>query len=165
MVPRVYQLYNSNFILPSTDYPSSDFLATGTGQMVLLQSLCQFSADTLRNALLQMLSSSTVNTRLISRSAFNQQMQKVIDEFQSNVPNEILSSLALIQETTSSNMIMTIHLTNWKFARKSSGRLQGLLHTVPIEYQQCNCGLSIGTVCRRPCRRSEDFLANFQLVK
>ena len=158
MVPRFHPLCNSTFmsrnpsayILPSTDFPSNDFLATGTGQLALLQSLCQFSADTLRSALLQLLSSSTVNTRLLSRSAFNQQIQKVTDEFQSNVPNEILSSLALIQETTSSNMIMTIHLTNWKFARKSPDRLQGLLHTIPIEYQQCNCGIS--TSCVEPSR-------------
>ena len=65
-------------------------------------------------------------------------------------PIDVLGTLALIRETMGSNMIMSTFSSNWKFQDKPIDRSEGLLHTAPVAYDECNCGHS--SRCVRPSR-------------
>ncbi|CAF4337017.1 unnamed protein product, partial [Rotaria sordida] len=48
----------------------------------------------------------------------------------------------LIHEIIGSNMIMSAWSTNWEYLHHSAYRDYSFAYTVPVNYGECNCGLS-----------------------
>ena len=158
ITPRLHQICHSDFmredssdfVYSGSDRNSSDFLVTAAGQLSLIQLFCKFSTGTVNSELSQLAITDWVGTQLLSTNLFGRQVQKTIHDARMRAPIEVLGTLALIRETMGSNMIMSTFSTNWRFQDKPIDRLEGLLHTAPIAYDECNCGYS--SRCVRPSR-------------
>ncbi|UJR19158.1 hypothetical protein I4U23_022288 [Adineta vaga] len=112
------------------------------GQFRLLTSLCELSQETINDNLIQLLTSNYINQKLLSEQLFDQLSQTTMNQFQLITPDLFLNIFNLIREMTGTNMIMSTWSTNWIFFTERIINPQWAAHTIPIIYQECNCGLS-----------------------
>src|SRR5579871_3725381 len=116
----------SIFLLPS------DYQFSASGQFVLRASLCQLFREKVNDTLSQLLSSDFINSQLLSQNLLNEQIQIIINQFESSTPNSFLNILNLIREIIGSNMIMSAWLTNWEYITENVIHDRWTAHTAPI---------------------------------
>ena len=162
ITPRFHHICSSEFVSDrwieylngdvyvSTRFPPTDFRTSATAQFQLLASLCQLSERTVRDSLSQLMTNNLINTQILSSDQLDQQLQQIIDEFQSTTPKVFLNTLNLIREMIGANMLMSMLRTNWKFISDSVINLGWTIHTETVAYGECDCGLS--RKCIQPSR-------------
>ena len=121
---------------------SRTYIYSAIGQLQVLYSLCQLSQQTVNDAILQLRSSHMINSELLSSTSVSQRIKNMIDTFATSIPASFINSFSLIRETTKANKLMTTFGATWLFANSSHLRDTETLHTIPVQYQTCNCGLS-----------------------
>jgi hypothetical protein len=107
-----------------------------------LGSICDLSQKTVRDTLSQLATTDYIDAQLMPPTSFKNRMQTVIDTFERRTPSLLLRILDLIREITAANQLMSMYSTNWKYIDANVEQIIALLHTVPLEYQECTCGLS-----------------------
>ena len=154
ITPYFHQICTSNFVSDSwikhqydridllVPFPPTDFRASATSQYQLLASLCELSQKIIHDSLLELMSNDLINTQLLSSDLLDQQLQMIIDEFQSAILTNFLSKFNLIREMTSVNQIMSILYTNFKFISDPVIYAAWQVHTETAVYGECDCGLS-----------------------
>ncbi|CAF1531587.1 unnamed protein product [Adineta ricciae] len=143
--PYFHQICSSDFI--NSDwmeylYNNNNDQYSFYAQFQLLASFCQLSQQTVNNALSQLIKTNFINDQLLSSKVLNGRIKIIIDEFQLTLPDNFLNILSLIRETISANKFMSVLSTNWIFFTPSQINYLWTAHTIPINYGECNCGLS-----------------------
>ncbi|CAF1455212.1 unnamed protein product [Adineta ricciae] len=156
--PRFHQICSSDFVsnqwisylynlsVRINEFDPADFYHTASGQFQLLQSLCKLSEETLNQSLIQLGESDFINTELLSPDLLENRIQSTINEFQLTMPNLFINTLSLIREMIGTNMILTVFSTNWLIETPSVLFHGKFAHTIPIDYQECNCAVSFKCV-------------------
>ncbi|CAF1510720.1 unnamed protein product [Adineta ricciae] len=122
--------------------PSSDFLYSASAQFQLLASFCDLSRETVLNFLVELGTSDLISTQLSLSTAFNDQIQRTVNDFQLTMPELFVNTLSLIREITGANMLTNTLSTNWIFDT-SSGIINGwTMHQIPLNYDGCSCAVS-----------------------
>ncbi|CAF1328047.1 unnamed protein product [Adineta ricciae] len=122
---------------------SNDFQLSAFAQFQLLSSFCKLSQQIVNDSFEQLTKSYFINSQLLSAEQLNEIIQSNLDDLKLTIPSALLTSLALIRETTQVNKLMTSISSNWRFMRRA--RVMGtrvMIHPIPLVYQGCNCGLS-----------------------
>ena len=119
-----------------------EYAYSAGGQLLALASLCKLSERIVSNAILQLLSSVFINTEILSSQVLDTRIQTVIDTFTIALSTEVVGLLSLIREITAANMMMTTFSSNWKFASQSNPADNQKVYTVPVQFPDCDCGLS-----------------------
>jgi hypothetical protein len=123
-----------------------DFKRTAISFFQLLTSLCELSEEHLTSEVSDLMRRSLINTNVISRLQFDEQIQSIINQFEQNIPISFLTTFQLIRAMISDNHLMTVFETNWQWMDPSFNHpdYRGLkFRTKPIVYNgSCNCGLS-----------------------
>jgi hypothetical protein len=131
---------------PQSSHSLINFRKISISFFQLLASLCKLSEQHLTDELSDLMTRSFINTQVVSRLQFNEQIESIINQFELNTAFSFLTTLQLIRAITSDNQLMTIFETNWQWQPPSLNHPDywGLkLHTKPIVYNgSCNCGLS-----------------------
>lgn len=123
-------------------YVPIDFLYSGFSQFQLLASFCQLSQETVNNTLEQFMNNYFINSQLLSRKLFKENIQTMVDEFEIAIPQILLSTLSLIRETTGANQLMNTISTSWMINPATEIVPGWGAGTLPFLYQECNCALS-----------------------
>lgn len=123
-------------------YVPIDFLYSGFAQFQLLASFCQLSQETVNNALEQFMNNYFINSQLLSRKLFNENVKTMVNEFEIAIPQILLSTLSLIRETTGANRLMNTISTSWMISPGSYIVPGYMAISLPLMYQECNCALS-----------------------
>jgi hypothetical protein len=153
IVPRMHQICSSEFVLDDwIDYiyntidplvlNYTDFRRTATGQYQLLASLCELSQQVVDDGLSNLATSNFIDSQLLSSNLLNARIRTIVKDFQTTIPNAFLNSLSFIRQTTGANMLMNMFMTNWNFQYESVLTILFLFYTTPLDYQECNCGIS-----------------------
>jgi hypothetical protein len=154
IIPRFHQICSSEFVSdrwieylygegnPGFRFPLSDFRVSATAQFRLLASFCQLSQETINYSLLQLMTSDLINSQLLSSNLLSERLQSVINEFHTATSNLFLSTINLIREIIGANMIMSTLSTNWQLIPDKIIHGDWTIHTQPLVYMECNCGLS-----------------------
>ncbi|CAF3645712.1 unnamed protein product, partial [Adineta steineri] len=119
-----------------------DFYNSAVGQFKLLSSFCKLSNETVFESILQLGTTDLINNQLLSLDILNNRIEMFINEFQQTISQSFVNSISLIRETISSNMFMTVFLSNWEFERRSNSTCRNLVHTFPLNYNGCSCSSS-----------------------
>ena len=135
----MYMYAENNLLLR---FNQTDFRATAVGQFQLLTSFCQLSKKTIDDTLFQLITTDLINTRLMSESIMNDQMDIMINELRLTTPKSFLRMLALIREITDANKLVSMYSTNWKYNLGQPDGSRIPLYTTPLSYQGCSCGIS-----------------------
>ncbi|CAF1397819.1 unnamed protein product [Rotaria sp. Silwood1] len=136
----IYYIYGQGNL--SRRFSFDDYRYSAPGQFILLSSVCTISQDKVIHAISQLLTSFFINSQLLSENLLIQQVQRVLNRLQSTTSKSFLNTLNLNREIIGSNMIMSSWNTNWQYIYEDDFSQMSLAHTVPISYDQCNCGLS-----------------------
>ncbi|UJR12054.1 hypothetical protein I4U23_016232 [Adineta vaga] len=129
----------------------TDFRASAFAQFQLLSSFCNLSQKIVNDSLRQLIKSDFINSDLLLSEQLNEIIQSTIDELKLTIPSVLLTTLALIRETTQVNKIMTSISTSWRLKpRPRTFSDNDIYHPTPLIYQGCNCGLS--SKCVQPSR-------------
>ncbi|CAF1489091.1 unnamed protein product [Adineta steineri] len=119
-----------------------DFYNSAVSQFKLLSSFCKLSNETVFESILQLGTTDLINNQLLSSHILNNRIEMFINEFRQTISQSFVNSISLIRETISSNMLMTVFLSNWQFERTSSSTCRNLIHTFPLNYNGCSCSSS-----------------------
>ena len=65
-----------------------------------------------------------------------------MNEFQLTMPNLFINTLSLIREMIGTNMLLTVFSTNWAIETPSVLFHGKFVHTIPVDYEECNCAVS-----------------------
>ncbi|CAF1167899.1 unnamed protein product [Adineta steineri] len=129
--------------IPPIDlYSPNDFMYSAEAQFQILASFCQLSQKIVADSLIQLGVSDFIDTQLLSSSSLNDRIQATINEFQLTMPQLFVRSLSLIRETIGANMLMSILSTNWIFAISRNTTGSGMMHNIPLKFEECSCALS-----------------------
>ncbi|CAF1670593.1 unnamed protein product [Adineta ricciae] len=109
---------------------SANFLSSAAAQFQLLASFCRLSKETVHNSLDQLAGNDFINVQLLSSTLLNEQIQRIIDDFQISIPKRFVNTLSLIRETTGANVLTNLFSSNWAM-KVPSKTLDG-----------CSCALS-----------------------
>ena len=143
-------LYLYNLSIDLDEFSPIDFYHTAHGQFQLLQSLCKLSEETVNQSLFQLLESDFINTELLSPDLLENRIQSTINEFELTMPNLFINTLSLIREMIGTNMLLTVFSTNWAIETPSVLFHGKFVHTIPLDYEECNCAVSFK--CISPSR-------------
>ncbi|CAF0796465.1 unnamed protein product [Adineta steineri] len=119
-----------------------DFYNSAVGQFKLLSSFCNLSNETVFESTLQLGTTDLINNQLLSFDILNNTIQMFINEFQQTMSQSFVNSISLIREIISSNMLMTLYLSNWELSLMAPGTFTVAIHNFPINYNGCGCSLS-----------------------
>lgn len=120
---------------------SRDYVYSGHGQLLAVDFLCEISQQVVNDSFAQLLTNDFINTQLLSSDQLHGQIQRRVSDFRTAMPKSTINTFSLIRETTSANMFMNTLSNSWVFAR--TNRTDGsTVHTVPVVYSGCTCGLS-----------------------
>ena len=114
----------------------------GAAQVQGIGSVCKLCRDTVRDSVSQFLSSHMINTELFSSTVLSKRIQTTISDHRVTMPQLFINTFSLIREAMVTNKFMTTYSTNWIFSVPSDIAYGDVVHTVPVEYNGCNCGLS-----------------------
>ncbi|CAF1231607.1 unnamed protein product [Adineta steineri] len=160
--PRYHQICSSDFVsnqwilylfnraVHINELNQTDFYHTAYGQFQLLQTLCKLSIDAVNQSFFQLIESDFINTEILSPNLFGNHIQSTINEFQSTMPHLFINTLSLIREMIGANMLLTVFSTNWAIETPSALFHGKFAHTIPLDYQECNCAVSFK--CISPSR-------------
>ncbi|CAF1430382.1 unnamed protein product [Adineta ricciae] len=123
----VYKRTNESFVL---------------AQNQLLSAFCQLSERTVNDTLSQFITSSYVNTRLMSSDALNEQIQQLVEQFGQSTAQSFIDTLDFIRHMTAKNTLLNMYSTNWKYEPIKFNSRYWNYHTFSLQYNQCDCGLS-----------------------
>ncbi|CAF1165270.1 unnamed protein product [Adineta steineri] len=119
-----------------------DFYNSAVGQFKLLLSFCNLSNETVSESILQLGTTDLINNQLLSEYILNNRIQMFINEFQQTISQPFANSISLIRETISSNMFMTLYLSNWELERVDPALQELVIHVFPLNYNGCSCSSS-----------------------
>ncbi|CAF4935813.1 unnamed protein product [Rotaria sp. Silwood1] len=152
--PHFHDLCSSQFILDewihyiygeghlSYRFSSDDYRYSAPGQFLSLSSLCKLSQEKVNHTLSQFLKSYFINAQLLSENILIEKIEIILNRLQSTASNSFLNNFNLVREIIGSNMIMSGWITNWEYVPESTFSDGLLVHTAPVSYGECNCGLS-----------------------
>ncbi|CAF1632663.1 unnamed protein product [Rotaria sp. Silwood1] len=152
--PHFHDLCSSQFILDewihyiygeghlSYRFSSDDYRYSAPGQFLSLSSLCKLSQEKVNHTLSQFLKSYFINAQLLSENLLIEKIEIILKRLQSTASNSFLNNFNLVREIIGSNMIMSGWITNWEYVPESTFSDGLLVHTAPVSYGECNCGLS-----------------------
>jgi len=106
---------------------AGDFRVTGSAIFQVLKSMCDLANDTVVNALSQFEKTQFVSAQLLKPDLFLKQMNLIIQQFQSSLPNNSLSLWQLTRNITYMNQFISGSLSNIDFHFPSS-----IIHTTTI---------------------------------
>ena len=154
IIPRFHQVCLSEFVSDrwieylygegnlGFRFPVNDFRVSASAQFRLLASLCQLSRKTMENSLLQLMENDLINSDLLSSNLLAERLQTMIDEFNTATRNLFITTLNLNREIIGSNIIMSTLSTNWQLISDKIIHREWTIHTQPVTYGECNCGVS-----------------------
>lgn len=125
-----------------------DFANMIPAYLQLLSYFCRVTNETVNNAFSNFYANNLIQSYLNpSVIDFNQQIQSVIRQFQSNIPNSFLSVLELMRDITSANTIMSVYRNNWKFINMNINTDTispngTVIPMISVRYGECDCALS-----------------------
>ncbi|UJR18485.1 hypothetical protein I4U23_005391 [Adineta vaga] len=149
LVSNLTSSYFYNYTLSNPVSPS-DFLYSAYVQFQLLTSFCQLSKQTVEDSLIQLGISDFISTHLLSATLLNNQIQKIINDFQITMPKLFFNTLSLIREITGANMLLNVLSTNWIIDTPSKILDRLSIDNIPLNYNGCSCALS--SKCVSPSR-------------
>ncbi|CAF4404970.1 unnamed protein product, partial [Rotaria sordida] len=126
----------------SRRFSFDDYRYSVPGQFLLLSSLCKLSQEKLNHTLSRLLTSYFINSQLLSENLFIEQIEIILNRLQSTASKSFINLFNLIHEIIGSNMIMSAWSTNWEYFHHSAYRDYSSAYTAPVNYGECNCGLS-----------------------
>lgn len=121
----------------------SKFSNAAIGFFQLVASLCELTEQIVSDSLSQLAGTYLFQYHVLSRAEFNRQVQLMVEQFQLNPSDSFLITLELIREMMSTNSLMTLFRTNWRFTDVIGIPYDGQkIQTEPVSYGTCDCGLS-----------------------
>ncbi|UJR22279.1 hypothetical protein I4U23_025339 [Adineta vaga] len=152
---RQHQLCSSDFVsdqwittllLPNilSTYSPFEFRKVAIGHFQLLSLLCQLTQQHLSDAISDLVTKNFVESQLVLPTAFNMQIQAVIDRFQLATINSFLITLQVVRDMFNDNKLISIFETNWKWMNPEysfESFFGAVIHTKPVVYGTCDCGL------------------------
>ncbi|CAF4595068.1 unnamed protein product [Rotaria sp. Silwood2] len=158
--PRFHDLCSSQFISDewihytygegnlSRRFSFDDYRYSAPGQYLSLSSLCKLSQERVNRTRSQFLASYFMNSQLLPENLLIEQTEIILNRLQLTSSKSFINLFNLIREIIGSNMIMSEWITNWKYNLENQNYFYFALYTVPVIYDQCNCGLSFK--CTQP---------------
>ncbi|CAF1277980.1 unnamed protein product [Adineta steineri] len=125
-----------------TRHSPYDFYNSAIGQFKLLSSFCNLSNETVSESIFQLGTTDFINNQLLSSDILDNRIEMFINEFKQTISQSFVNSISLIRETISSNMLMTVYLSNWEFERSSVDSFHKFIHMFPLNYSGCSCSSS-----------------------
>ena len=127
-------------------YSFDDYRYSAPGQFLLLSSLCKLSQTKANYTFSQLLTSYLINSHLLPENLLIKQLEIIIEQFQLAASYSFLNTLNLVREIIGSNMILSAWMTNWIYVAERPISDGSVIHTIPLNYGECNCGLSFKCV-------------------
>ncbi|CAF1195437.1 unnamed protein product [Adineta steineri] len=119
-----------------------DFYNSAVGQFKLLSSFCILSKETVFESTFQLETTHFNNNQLLPSYMLNNTIEMFINEFQQTISQSFVNSISLIRETISSNMFMTVYLSNWELDGSYNDLLLRVTLMFPLNYTECSCSSS-----------------------
>ncbi|CAF3866540.1 unnamed protein product, partial [Rotaria sp. Silwood1] len=121
---------------------SKTYIYSGVGQLQALSIFCELSKSTVSQSVTQFLNKHMVNTQLLSPNVLSQRIQMIIDEMKTTMPKLFINTFSLVRQTTKANKFLTTFGSTWLLADSYNPTDGDIIHTIPVEYDECDCGLS-----------------------
>ncbi|CAF0788937.1 unnamed protein product [Adineta steineri] len=115
-----------------------DFYNSAVGQFKILSSFCDLSKETVSESIIQLETTDFINNQLLSLDILNNTIEMFINGFRQTITQSFVNSISLVRETISSNMFMTIYLSNWEFDRIDPDN-NSIIPMLPLNYNGCSC--------------------------
>jgi hypothetical protein len=152
--PQFHQVCSSDFVTNSWImhlynqanltylFDEKDVWHSRTAQFQSLSLFCQLSIKMVNDSLSQIITKDFININLLSEYLLNEQIETIIKQFKITIPDLFENTFSLIRGMIGSNMIISGLSTNWIIDIPSMTYAWTSAHTIPIDYSECNCGLS-----------------------
>ncbi|CAF3340521.1 unnamed protein product, partial [Rotaria sp. Silwood2] len=121
---------------------SKTYIYSSVGQLKALSTLCQLSKSTVDRSITQFRNNHMINIQLLSSNVLYQRILMIMNEMKPTMPKLFINTLSLIRQTTKANKFLTTFGTTWLLADLYNSTNGDIIHTIPVEYDLCNCGLS-----------------------
>ncbi|CAF3499757.1 unnamed protein product [Rotaria sp. Silwood2] len=121
---------------------SKTYIYSSVGQLKALSTLCQLSKSTVDRSITQFRNNHMINIQLLSSNVLYQRILMIMNEMKTTMPKLFINTLSLIRQTTKANKFLTTFGTTWLLADLYNSTNGDIIHTIPVEYDLCNCGLS-----------------------
>ncbi|CAF1356750.1 unnamed protein product [Adineta steineri] len=122
------------------NYERRDIRERGSAYFLFLSNLCQISQTTINNAIEQFLNERFINTKLISESEFNIQIENIILQFQNVTLTKFSRSLKLLRDIMNGNAFVSSYFLNWYWWRDINSPFTTILISPIIMKNGCSCG-------------------------
>ncbi|CAF1594008.1 unnamed protein product, partial [Adineta steineri] len=99
------------------EYERRDIRVRGSAYFLFLSNLCQISQITINNAIEQFHNEIFINTKLISETEFNIQIENIISQFQKLTLTKFSRSLKLLRDIMNGNAFVSSYFLNWYWWR------------------------------------------------
>ena len=154
--PPLHQICSSDFLTPdwidhisstATEIVSDDFSFIGGFFFRALASFCRLANNTLRNALETFKSIRFTTARALDQKLFQEQVNIIIDNFQSGIELRYYRSFNFIQFSTEANTLMSSFFSNLD---SNIDPQPGVLDNFPRLYANNTCNCDMTSLCFDP---------------
>ncbi|CAF0883894.1 unnamed protein product [Adineta steineri] len=121
-------------------YNRRDIRERGSAYFLFLSYLCNISQTTINNAIEQFLNELFINTKLISESEFNIQIENIILQFQNETLTKFSRSLKLLRDIMNGNAFVSSYFLNWYWWRDINSTITTIPISPIIMTNGCSCG-------------------------
>ena len=125
---------------------SDDFRLVSIFTFQALNSFCQLATYIIENTLKEFYSTLFVSVMVDSKALFGSQMDAAIRQFITMITNDFSSSLRMIRDTTQTNALLTVLMTNYGLVE---GEFSDLITSYTVYYSDdCVCGFNSSCIGR-----------------
>ncbi|CAF4141179.1 unnamed protein product, partial [Adineta steineri] len=107
---------------------------------LFLSNLCEISQTTINNAIEQFINERFINTKLISETEFNIQIENIILQFQNVTLTKFSRSLKLLRDIMNGNAFVSSYFLNWYWWRERNSTFTTIPISPIIMKDGCSCG-------------------------
>ncbi|CAF0892704.1 unnamed protein product [Adineta steineri] len=146
--PTYHQICSSNFVSDlwflnnfwtrTDDYTARDFRHMAPYYYIILLKLCQYVNTTIENRLTQFYANEYVTSQVIDINIFYNEINALIELFQTTTQQSHKQSLDIIYGMTFSNQLISAKITNVAYTIYNDG-IKEVAHPFLLDYDNCTC--------------------------
>ena len=132
-----------SFIIHLKTYALTDYRRFVSAHLLFLNKLCRLSDQSVNHFVNQFLSSLIITHHLLSKVAFDRQIDGALEQEQTTAPAMLIRLLFLLQSTSHTNAIVSTYGTNFEYLNPRLETFMNLLSGTAVTYDNnCSCGLN-----------------------
>lgn len=131
-----------NLLLNLKTYTLTDYRRFLSAHLLFLSKLCQLSNQSVNYFINQFLSSLLITDQLLSKVAFERQIDLMLAQHEMNAPTILTRLLAMLRSTSHANAIVSTYGTNFDYYKLPvNGTWINLYSKAIVFDNNCSCGL------------------------